>query len=77
MKKILFLSMAGAALMTGLFFVNNPIPEKVSDLKMENIETLGLSGSESVCDASNDSECKIYKDGKLVGEGKGQLKIWD
>ncbi|MDE6264158.1 MAG: NVEALA domain-containing protein [Paramuribaculum sp.] len=61
----------------GLFFFGQKTPENSSDLTLENIEAVGLSASETNCDASNNNPCKVYRDGKLVLDSTGKGTIWD
>lgn len=57
----------------GAFFLGQKTPEQASDLTLENIEAVGLSASETTCDAQTPDECTIYDKGLLVGKGTGAL----
>lgn len=75
MKKFLISSACLASV--GLFFLGHKTPEKASDLIPDNIETVGISASEVVCDSSNDKVCQALKDGKVVMEARGMGTYWE
>lgn len=54
------------------FYFGTKTPETSSDLTLENIDAVKASASETTCKGPGDP-CKIYEDGKLVGEGHGDL----
>ena len=68
MKKI-FLGLSVVAISLTNLFVGQGLPTEATDLAFENIEVVGLSASETTCDASNDNRCEIIS----VGVGTGKL----
>lgn len=75
MRKVLLFACCIAA--TTALFCGSKTPEQPSDLTVDNVEVMGLSGSETTCNPPSNSPCKIYEDGKLVGEGTGSLSHWN
>lgn len=69
MKKLIFLVGAFAIVLVNLMIGVSSTPTQSSDLTLQNIEAVGLSAAESVCDATNKEECQIIG----VGTGKGKL----
>lgn len=74
MRKVLLFACCIAA--TTALFCGSKTPEQPSDLTADNVEVMGLSGSETVCNPPSKDDCKIYEDGKLVAEGKGSPSHW-
>lgn len=75
MKKLIF-SLACIA-SVGVFFFGQKTPEQTSDLTLENIEVVGLSAGETVCEGTNDVDCYTYNENGMVsGKSKGPLKQW-
>lgn len=69
MKKKVLLAFAIIGIIVVNLFVGVNTPVESEDLTLENIEIVGLSASESKCDASNQNPCTING----VGSGTGQL----
>lgn len=69
MKKKIFVAFiaVGIAVVNLCLGVSNPTESE--DLTLQNIEVVGLSASESKCDASNMNPCSIQG----IGTGTGQL----
>lgn len=59
--------MAMVAIVTVNFIKGTNTPVESEDLMLENIETVGLSASETTCDASTTSNCEISGVGKATG----------
>lgn len=68
-KKKLFFAFTAISIMVVNLCVGINTPEESEDLTLENIEVVGLSASETICDASNQNPCEISG----VGKGTGKL----
>lgn len=75
MKKILLFCGATAFAIANLFY-GNLNPTTSQDLTLENIDAVGTSAAEAVCDASNDEPCRVEAAGAAItGKGRGYI-IW-
>lgn len=75
MKKLI-LSLACVA-GVGAFFLGQKTPEQASDLTLENIEAVGLSATETICEGTNGKECFVYdSNGMIAGKSEGPLINW-
>lgn len=73
MKKI-FLGFFICTLSAANFMFGIKTPQSATDLTLQNIEVVGLSAGETVCEGTNTSDCFLYNsDGVLVGKSKGPL----
>lgn len=73
MKKIVLCICACALSVVNLMF-GVKTPQSASDLTLQNIEIVGLSAGETVCEGTNDADCYLYNsNGVLVGKSKGPL----
>lgn len=72
MCKKIIMCMAMVAIVTVNFIKGTNTPVESEDLMLENIETVGLSASETTCSGTGDP-CEIYSGGMLVGKGHGTL----
>lgn len=53
-------------------------PSTSTDLTIQNIEAVGLTAGETVCQATDDDECFLFnKDGMIVGKSKAPLVRYD
>lgn len=66
-KFLLALAAIGIVVVNLCVGINTPVESE--DLTLENIEMVGLSASETQCDASNQNSCTING----VGNGTGKL----
>ncbi len=69
MKKKVLLAFTAMGIIVVNLFVGVKTPVESEDLTLENIEMVGLSASETECDASNQNPCTING----VGSGTGKL----
>lgn len=69
MKKLIFLVGAFAIVLVNLMIGVSSTPTQSSDLTLQNIEAVGLSAAETVCEPVEDNRCIITG----VGEGNGKL----
>ncbi len=67
-KEKLFFAFAAIGIVGVNLYVGINTPEKSEDLTLENIEVVGLSASETRCDASNQNPCEISGVGKATGK---------
>jgi len=65
MKKKVLLAFTAMGIIVVNLFVGVKTPVESEDLTLENIEMVGLSASETECDASNQNPCTITE---LVAE---------
>lgn len=68
-KRTLFIAFGVIAIAAINLFVGVKSPDKSSDLALQNIDIVGISASETACDASTTSPCTIAG----VGQGTGAL----
>lgn len=76
MKKLFF--MLACAASVGAYVYSPQAPEKADDLTLENIETVGLSAGEAICDCSNDQTCTITNNEegiKLTSTGRAVMQF--
>ena len=76
-KKYFIVALGFISISIANFMFGNKTPEESSDLTLQNIEAMGLSASETICDGTNDKECTIYNDGMVVGKSTGPLKNYN
>lgn len=61
----------------GAFFLGQKTPEQASDLTLENIEAVGLSASEAMCEGTSQVDCFIYdENGVVAAKSTGPLVYW-
>lgn len=67
MKKKVFVCLAVMCVAVANFIVGMNTPTESEDLMLQNIETVGLSASETTCDSSTVNDCEINGVGKATG----------
>ena len=67
MKKKFFVCIVTMCVAVANFMVGMNTPIESEDLMLQNIETVGLSASETTCDSSTVNECEINGVGKATG----------